>query len=523
VTAIVEKPSGYVFGIDLGTTNTAISVYKNGKAQNLKVDGQKTMPSVVSVLKTGEILVGSQAKSRTLLAPESTVYSIKRQMGTGWKKTFEELPGREFSATDISAEILHQLVTKVQQNESSELDGHPKYVVVCVPAIFNDAQRKATRKAAAIAGLEVLTLLEEPVAAAYAYAMEKERDQTILIYDLGGGTFDVSILKVDSTQDHHKRFTVLAKEGVAHLGGDDFDQILMDVVACEFTSSTGIHLFDPQKHPGISRKKFLLAQQKILDAVNTAKHELSEATTATIDIPNLIQDEKGQAYHIEEHILTRIEFYGEIRDLIYATREAVSRSLIAAKLTIAGIDRIILVGGSTRIPFIREMLKDYFKKEPYSDMDPDTAIARGAAILGSILLLPDPDLSKPENLPAFSIEQQDIVTHYMGIEVIGGKFSVLIEKGTPILSSHPVVVHNEYTTPRDYMTELIIRVYQSPERVEHVADKGVECIGEFVLKGILPKPKGEERILVMFEINSENLLTVSASSSSSAELEVLSL
>ncbi len=523
MTAIVEKPSGYVFGIDLGTTNTSISVYRNGKAQSLKIDGQKTMPSVVSVLKTGEILVGSQAKSRTLIAPESTISSIKRQMGTRWSKTFEELPGRVFSPTDIAAEIIHQLITKVGQNESSDLDGHPKYAVICVPAIFNDAQRKATRKAAEIAGLEVLTLLDEPVAAAYAYALEKERDQTILIYDLGGGTFDVSILKVDSTQGHHKRFAVLAKEGVQHLGGDDFDQILMDVVSCEFTENAGIDLFDPKKQPGIPKKKFLLAQQKILDAVNTAKHELSEATTATVDIPNLIQDEKGQAYHIEEHTLTRIEFYEEIKDLINVTREAVARALTSAKLTIDNIDRIILVGGSTRIPFIREMLKEYFKKEPYADTDPDTAISRGAAILGSILLLPDPDLSKPENLPTFTIEQHNIVTHFMGIEVIGGKFSVLIEKGKPILPDHPVVVHNEYTTPRDYMGELIIRVYQSPERVEYVADKGVECIGEFVLKGIPPKPKGEERILVKFEINTENLLKVSASSSSSEELEVLSL
>ncbi len=490
--------------------------------KSLIINGTKTMPSVMSVLKDGEILVGSQAKSRNLIAPESTVSSIKRHMATDWKKEFEEIPGKVFTPVDVSAEILMKLIDGVLQNETVDLGGTPKYAVICVPANFNDAQKKATQMAAELAGLETLTLLEEPIAAAYAYAIEKERIQTVLVFDLGGGTFDVSILQVDSTGDANKQFKVLAKEGIPQLGGDDLDQRIMQRVAGKFAEVSDIDILDLDKDQGISVKKIREAQQRLLEAVIDAKHELSEATTTTIDIPNLIHDEAGQPHHIDNYQISRDQVNGDIHDLILQTKDSVEKALTAAKLKIEDIDRIILVGGSTKIPLVREMLHDMFGKEPYSDTDPDTAIARGAAILGATMMLPDPELERPEeDTPEFVIDIDNIVTHNLGIEVVGGKFSCLIPKDTQIPEEGPVTVSKEYTTPQDNLTELAIIVFQSSEEVEYVTSDSAECIGEFFLKGIPPKPRGEERINVEFQIDSQNLLKVTASSSSSSgELEI---
>jgi molecular chaperone DnaK (HSP70) len=522
MTAIVEKPSSYVFGFDLGTTNCAVGIYKAGKTEIINIDGAKTMPSVMSVLKNGEILVGSQAKSRSLIAPESTVSSIKRQIATGWTKEFEEIPGKVFTPVEVSAEILMKLIDGILQNEAIDVGGTPTYAVVCVPANFNDAQKKATQMAAELANLETLTLLEEPIAAAYAYAIEKERVQTVLVYDLGGGTFDVSILEVDSSGNANKQFKVLAKEGIQELGGDDFDQKVMERVAGEFAKASNIDILDLNKDQGISTKKAREAQQKLLEAVITAKHELSEATKTSIDIPNFIHDESGQPHHIDNMEITREQFNEEIRDMILETKESVEKALSAAKLEIDDIDRIILVGGSTKIPLVKEMLHEIFGREPYSDTDPDTAIARGAAILGATMMLPDPELERPEeDTPDFVIDLDNIVTHNLGIEVVGGKFSCLIPKDTQIPEDGPATASREYTTPQDNLTELAIVVFQSPEDVPYVSTEGAECIGEFFLKGIPPKPRGEERIIVEFEIDGQNLLKVKASSSSSeGELEI---
>jgi molecular chaperone DnaK len=519
---IVEKSSSYVLGIDLGTTNCAAGIYKSGKTEVINLNGTKTMPSVMSVLKDGDILVGSQAKSRKLIAPESTVSSIKRHMATDWQKEFEEIPGKVFTPVEISAEILMKLIDGVLQNESVDLGGAPKYAVICVPANFNDAQKKATQMAAELAGLELLTLLEEPIAAAYAYAIEKERVQTVLVFDLGGGTFDVSILQVDSTGDANKQFKVLAKEGIQQLGGDDLDQRIMERVAGDFTEVSDIDIFDLDKDQGISVKKAREAQQRLLEAVIAAKHELSEATTTTIDIPNLIHDEAGQPHHIDNYEITRDQINGDIHDLILQTKDSVEKALSSAKLDIEDIDRIILVGGSSKIPLVKEMLHDMFGKEPYSDTDPDTAIARGAAILGATMILPDPELDRPqEDTPEFVIDIDNIVTHNLGIEVVGGKFSCLIPKDTEIPEDGPAAAAKEYTTPFDNLTELAIIVFQSAEDVEYVTSDSAECIGEFFLEGIPPKPRGEERINVEFQIDSQNLLKVKASSSSSSgELEI---
>ena len=525
MTSIVEKHSGYVLGIDLGTTNTAVAVFKGGQAQLINIDGAKTMPSVVTVLKNGDILVGSQAKARSLIDPTNTVTSIKRKMGQDCEKEFEGLPGKAYTPADISAEILSKLISGVQQNEAIDLEGNPKYVVVCVPANFDDAQKKATKQAAALANLEVVSLLEEPVAAAYAYAIEKERDQTILIYDLGGGTFDVSILKVDSTESKQKTFRVLAKEGVQELGGDDFDERLMKIVAKTFAETSGIDVLDVKKDQGVSPKAIREAQQKLKEAVMNAKHELSESLSVRIDLPNLIHDEGGKPHHIDNLEITRDQFNSEIRDLIRQTKEAVQKALDGAKLSIEDIDRILLVGGSTKIPLVKEMLQEMIGRELYSDTDPDTVIARGAAILGATMNVPDDHGVEPvqeEDHPDFGIIIHNTVTHNLGIEVVGGKFSCLIPKGRDIPQDGLVTATKEYTTPRDDMTDMVIRVYQSyKDDVEYVSSEDVTCVGEFFLSRIPPKPRGQERITVNFEIDDQNLLRVRASSSSSSkELEI---
>jgi molecular chaperone DnaK len=519
---IVEKSSSYVLGIDLGTTNCAAGIYKAGNTEVINLNGGKTMPSVMSVLKNGEILVGSQAKSRSLIAPDNTVSSIKRHIATDWTKEFEEIPGKVFTPVEVSAEILLKLIDAVQQNEAFDLGGTPKYAVICVPANFNDAQKKATQTAGELANLEILTLLEEPIAAAYAYAMEKERVQTVLVYDLGGGTFDVSILEVDSSGDANKQFKVLAKEGIHNLGGDDFDQSIMKRVAAEFAQASNIDILDENKDQGISKKIIREAQQKLLEAVVAAKHELSEATQTSIDIPNFIQDESGQPHHIDNLEIAREQINEEIRGLILQTKDSVEKALSTAKLGIEDIDRIILVGGSSKIPLVKEMLHEMFGKEPYSDTDPDTAIARGAAILGATMMLPDPELDRPkEDTPEFVIDIDNIVTHNLGIEVVGGKFSCLVPKGTEIPAEEPVIVAKDYTTPYNDVTELAILVFQSSEDVEYVSSDSAKCIGEFFLQGIPAKPRGEETINVEFKIDSQNLLTVRASSSSSTgELEI---
>jgi len=522
MTDIVEKASSYVLGIDLGTTNCAAGIYKTGKTEIININGTKTMPSVMSVLKDGEILVGNQAKSRSIIAPESTVSSIKRHIATDWTKEFEEIPGKVFTPVEVSAEILLKLIDGILQNETIDLGGAPKYAVICVPANFNDAQKKATQMAAELANLELLTLLEEPIAAAYAYAIEKDRVQTVLVYDLGGGTFDVSILEVDSSGSANKQFKVLAKEGIQELGGDDFDQTIMERVAGEFAKASNIDIFDQDKDQGISSKKIREAQQKLLEAVVAAKHELSEATKTSIDIPNFIQDETGQPHHIDNFEITREQFNEEIRGLILQTKDSVDKALSTAKLEIEDIDRIILVGGSSKIPLVKEMLHEMFGKEPYSDTDPDTAIARGAAILGATMMLPDSELERPEeDTPDFVIDTDNIVTHNLGIEVVGGKFNCLIPKDTEIPAEVPVTVNRDYVTPADNITELAISVFQSSEDVEYVSSDSAKCIGGFFLKGIPPKPQGEESINVEFEIDSQNLLKVKATSSSSSdELEI---
>ena len=515
---IEERNSPYIVGIDLGTSNSAIAVYVKEKAEIIPIEGRKTLPSVVSIIDKETILVGQPARSRLFLDPDNTVTSVKREMGNGnWKKEFKNLPGKEYTPTDISTEILSKLVASAQQSSMEILRGTPRYAIICIPANFDDSQKQATIEAGKLANLEVIQLIEEPVAAAIAYALEKERDQTILVYDLGGGTFDVSILKVDSTQENISNFKILSKEGVSKLGGDDFDYKIMEIAAQKFKEQSGIDILDIKKDQGISVKALRETQQKLKDKAETAKCELSEAQAAQISIPNLIKDESGNIYNLEIAI-TRSEFNEAIRPLLLQSIEATKKALLSAKLTSEDVSRIILVGGSTRVPLVREILFDIFKKEPYGDIDPDTVVAQGAASFAATFELPE---IKPQLDHKLVID--NIVTHFLGIESQGGKFSCLIEKDLSIPTDKPLEISKEYTTQRDNQTNLRINVYQSNEHTEFVKTEGVKLIGEFHVSRIPSKPKGQEKIIINFALDQQNLLKVTAKSTTSTaggELEI---
>lgn len=518
--SIIPKNSPYIVGIDLGTSNCAIAVFIKGQAEVIPIDSAKILPSVFSVRPDGEILVGKAARNRLMIDPENTVSSIKREIGRNWQKEFKGLPGKNYTPIDITAEILAKLVSSAPQADTIDLLGTPRHAVICIPANFDDAQKTATLAAGKLANLEVLYLLEEPVAAAIAYALEKERDQTILVYDLGGGTFDVSILQVNSTQNNRANFQILAKEGIAKLGGDDFDRKIMEIAATRLKEISNVDIFDLKKDQGISVKALREAQQKLKNAAETAKWDLTESETAQITVPNLIKDESGNVYNLDIEI-TCTEFNHTIQPLILQTKDAVQKALDSAQLNIDDISRIILVGGSTRVPLVKEMLIQMFGKAPYADSDPDTIVARGAAIFAATLKVDSEPEITPHKLTPPQLEIANIVTHFLGIATQGGRFNCLIEKGVKIPSQRPLSVTKEFTTSRDNMTELRISVYQSDRITDFFDTQGVNCIGEFFLTEIPPKPSGEERVKVTFEIDSQNLLKVKAiSSSSTGELQI---
>lgn len=510
---ISEKNSPYILGIDLGTSNSAVSIYRKGKAHMIKLGRETTIPSVVSFRTEEDIQVGETAKRRILIEPDKTVSFIKREMGTEWNREFF---GRTYTPQDISAEIIGKIKDYVINQEEIDMKGTPAYAVICVPANFDDTKKKATREAAELAGLHVTHLLEEPVAASIAYGMEVGRDQTILVYDLGGGTFDVSILKVESA-DHNEpaTFSILAKEGDPQLGGYDIDQILMGKVLDDFTANSKIDLFDLEADQGISASHLLDAQQKLQEACEQAKKDLSEMDVVNIEIPNLIKDEFGKVYNIDFE-LTKEEFNQAVSPLIEKTMGTVEKALENAKLNVRDISRVIVVGGSTRIPLVSEKIKELLHKEPYSNIDPDTVVAQGAAIFGASMGVPTDKLdqtneSDEADRPDTEIEMNNIVTHHLGIEIRGGRFNSIIEKGHKLTTENPIISNEkEYSTHEDGLTEMRITVFQSPELVDYVSDDRCMCIGEFFLTGIPPAPKGVQRIIVNFEVNQENEVVVTA-------------
>lgn len=499
---LVEKVSPYVLGIDLGTSTSIASVYRRGKPEVIDIYGQRVTPSVVNYQEASDPLVGLQAKRRALIDPDRTVVSIKRDMGNS--DYSREINGQDVKPEEVSSLILEHLKNGAQEND--DLGGTIRHAVITIPANFNNNQREATKEAGKLAGLEVLQMVEEPVAAAVAYGFGYERDQTILVYDLGGGTFDVCLLKVDASSGQNASFSVLGKAGVPELGGDDFDTAIMKILVSELTSQGGPDILDMSKDQGISKKKMRTAAQILKEKAEQAKIELSEADSAFIDAPNLIKDENGKEYHLSVEV-TREQFEDAIKPLIEQSGECIRQALSEAKMEVDDVDRIILVGGSTRVPCIRSQVTEMFGKEPYGDIDAATAVSQGAAIIGATFELPG-EKAEGDSISGEEIGVINTLSHYLGIETLGQKFSPILDKGT----ESPCSNKKQYTTSQDNQPELRITVFQFPAETDRIdmGMAGAACLGEFHLGPLPEAPKGQVQIEVAFDIDESGVLNVSA-------------
>jgi len=514
--ALVEKISPYVLGIDLGTSTSIASVYRRGRAEPLDIFGQKVTPSVVHYRADSEPLIGLQAKRRAMLDPDNTVASIKRHMGDPDYQ--REVDGKPIKPEEVSALILEYVKNGAQEHD--DLGGTVRYAVVTIPANFNNNQREATLEAGRLAGLEILRLVEEPVAAAVAYGFGSERDQTILVYDLGGGTFDVCILKVTASVDSAASFSVLGKAGIPQLGGDDFDNAIMQILAKSIVDDGGPDVLDVKKDQGVSKKKLRAAAQILKEKAEEAKIELSDAESVFVDSPSLVKNENGQEFHLSTEI-TREMFNEAVRPLIEQSSECIRQAISEAKIDMEDVDRIILVGGSTRAPCVRTLVTEMFGKEPYGDIDPATAVSQGAGILGATFELPG---EKPveDSIGDSAVIETNTTGHYLGIETLGQKFSQILAKGLEI----PCTNAKTYTTSQPNQPELRITIFQFPAATELIDMDmaGSACLGEFHLGPLDPAPKGQIQIDVTFTIDANGVLKVSAKSTGdeglSKELEV---
>ncbi|MDK2883001.1 MAG: molecular chaperone DnaK, partial [Bacillota bacterium] len=432
-----------VIGIDLGTTNSVVAVIEGGEPVVIpNAEGSRLTPSVVAFSKTGERMVGQVAKRQAITNPERTVVSIKRHMGSNYKVRIDD---KEYTPQEISAMILQ----KLKADAEAYLGEKVTKAVITVPAYFSDSQRQATKDAGTIAGLEVLRIINEPTAAALAYGLDKEENQTILVYDLGGGTFDVSILEIGDGV-----FEVKATSGNTHLGGDDFDQRIIDYVAEEF-----------KKEHGIDLRQDRMALQRLKEAAEKAKIELSSLLTTTINLPFITADASGPK-HLEM-TLTRAKFNELTRDLVEATMGPTRQALADAGLEPKDIDKIILVGGSTRIPAVQEAIRNYLGKEPHKGINPDECVAVGAAIQAGVLAGEVKD-----------VVLLDVTPLSLGIETLGGIFTKIIERNTTIPTSKSQI----FTTAADGQTSVEIHVLQG-EREMAAFNK---TLGRFELTGIPP-------------------------------------
>ena len=459
---------GKIIGIDLGTTNSCVAVLEGGEPHVIpNPEGNRTTPSVVAIKKDGEELVGETAKRQAVTNVDNTVSSIKRKMGT---KEKVEIDGKKYTPEEISAKILMKLKTDAE----AYLGEKVTEAVITVPAYFNDSQRQATKNAGKIAGLDVKRIINEPTAAALAYGIDKQDStHTVLVYDLGGGTFDVSILELGDGI-----FEVKSTSGNNHLGGDDFDQRIMDYLVSEFKKDNGVDL-----------SKDKMAMQRIKDAAEKAKKDLSGMTTAQISIPFIAQNDGGPL-HLEVS-LTRSKFEELNMDLFESTLGPVKTALKDAKLKASDINKVLLVGGSTRIPYIQELVKKELGQEPSKGVNPDECVAMGAAIQGGVLTGEVNDLVL-----------LDVTPLSLGIETLGNVMTVLIPKNTTIPTSKSQV----FSTAADNQPAVDIHILQGERPM--VQDN--KTLGHFQLTGIPPAPRGIPQIEVKFDIDANGIVNVSA-------------
>ena len=458
---------GKVIGIDLGTTNSCVAVYEGGEPIVIpNPEGARTTPSVVAFSKTGERMVGQVAKRQSVTNPDRTISSIKREMGTAYKV---EVDGKQYTPQEISAMILQ----KLKADAEAYLGTKVTEAVITVPAYFTDAQRQATKDAGKIAGLDVKRIINEPTAAALAYGMDKEAEQKIMIFDLGGGTFDVSILEISDGV-----FEVLATAGNNRLGGDDFDARVIDWIADTFKSESGIDLRSDK-----------MAMQRLKEAAEKAKIELSGMTSTNINLPFITADATGPKHF--DATLTRAKFNELTADLVSATMGPVKQALSDAGLQPSDIAKVLLVGGSTRIPAVQEAVKNFMGKEPFKGINPDECVAIGAAIQGGVL---GGDVK--------DIVLLDVTPLSLGIETMGGVFNRIIDRNTTI----PVKKSQIYSTAADNQTSVEIHVLQG----ERDMAAGNTTLGRFILDGITPAPRGIPQIEVTFDIDSNGIVNVTA-------------
>ena len=471
-----------IIGIDLGTTNSAVAVMEGGDSTIIpNTEGNRTTPSVVAFTKDGERLVGETAKRQAITNPDRTISSIKREMGSDFKTN--EIDGNSYTPEEVSAMILQ----KLKSDAESYLNDTVTDAVITVPAYFTDAQRQATKDAGKIAGLNVKRIINEPTAAALAYGMDKETDQAkIMVYDLGGGTFDVSILEVGDGV-----FEVLSTRGNNKLGGDDFDNRLVEYLAAEFKKETGVDL-----------TKDLTAMQRLKDAAEKAKKELSSTKTTNVNLP-FITAVDGQPVHLDLTV-TRAKFDELTHDLVEATRKPVEDALKDASLSSSDIEKVLLVGGSSRIPAVQDLVKNIIGKEPQRDINPDECVALGAAIQGGVLTGEVKDLLL-----------LDVTPLSLGIETLGGVATKLIERNTTI----PTKKSQIFTTAADGQTDVDIHVVQG-ER-EMAADN--TTLGRFQLTGIPAARRGVPQIEVTFDIDANGIVNVSAKDQGSGKEQKITI
>ena len=456
-----------IIGIDLGTTNSCVAVMEGGQPVVIaNAEGSRTTPSVVAFTKDGERLVGQVAKRQAVTNPDRTVISIKREMGTAYKVSID---GKDYTPQDISAMIL----SKMKETAEAYLGEKVTEAVITVPAYFNDSQRQATKDAGRIAGLDVKRIINEPTAASLAYGLDKEGTQKILVYDLGGGTFDVSILDIGDGV-----FEVLATNGNTRLGGDDFDQRIIDWIADNFKRDNGIDL-----------RQDRIAAQRLKEAAEKAKIELSGTTTASINLPFITADANGPK-HVDM-TLTRAKFDELTRDLVDATIEPMKKALADAGLTYNQIDKIILVGGSTRIPAVQETVKRITGKEPFKGINPDECVAIGAAIQGGVL-----------GGEVKDVLLLDVTPLSLGLETEGHIFTRLIDRNTTI----PCEKSQVFSTAADGQTSVEINVLQGERQMAY----DNKSLGRFQLTNIAPAPRGVPQIEVTFSIDRNGIVHVSA-------------